>query len=305
MDSGVWKLLLAEDDDTDYGRLQAWFAEGGLHAEVKRLPTFETALEALGRNDAMAALVEYRLGGQRGPDLVRAALAKGCKVPIVLLAEAVSPEMEAKARAAGAADCLPKPLVTPFLLERALRYAIDRAQLLAMVRELTIHDELTGLYNMRELKRLMIEEIGRSQRYGRHISLVLLDIDRFETINATYGHQVGDQVLRHVAHYLREKVRALDRVGRYGADEFAILLPETFSTEAYDMTERLRRISVNPFTTGTGRLIPLTFSVGVAELPGDAEVSEGLIERAGDALQAAKQRGGDCTVQYYTLKGHG
>jgi two-component system, cell cycle response regulator len=303
MESGTWKLLLAEEDETESARIQAWFAEGSVHAELKQVAAYDTALELLGRNDATAALVEYRLGGNRGPDLVRAAVAKGCKVPLILLAEAVTPEMETRAREAGAADCLPKPQLTPLLLDRVIRYAVERSQFITMVRELTIHDELTGLFNMRELRRLLLEEIARSQRYGRHISLVLIDIDRFDDINTAYGHIAGDKVLQYVAQFLRDKVRSLDRIARYGGDEFAILLPETFSSEAFDMTERLRHISARPFVTAQGKQIPLSFSLGVAELPGDADVSDGLIERALEALHVAKKRGGNCTVQYYTLKG--
>jgi diguanylate cyclase (GGDEF)-like protein len=155
---------------------------------------------------------------------------------------------------------------------------------------------------MRELKHQLIEEIHRSQRYGRHISLVMADIDHFDQINTTYGRAAGDQVLQGVAQFLREKVRSLDRLARYGSDEFALLLPETFSSEAYDMTERLRRAAARPFMLTGGREVSLSFSLGVAELPGDAETADALIDRALDALSAAKRQGGNCAVQYYTLK---
>jgi two-component system, cell cycle response regulator len=303
MQNATWKLLLAEDDEKEYQRLQAWFAEGGMHAEVKRVATYEAALEGLVRNDVTAALVDYRLSGNRGSELVRAAAAKGSRVPLIVLLDAANPELEALAREAGAADCLPKAQMTPLLLERTIRYAVDRIQLLTMVRELTVQDELTGLYNMRELKHLMLEEISRSQRYGRHISLVMVDIDHFDQINIQHGHMVGDQVLQYVAQFLREKVRSLDRLARYGGDEFAILLPETFSSEAFDMTERLRRVSVRPFILPQGKEIAITFSLGVAELPGDAETADTLVEKALEALRVAKQQGGNSTVQYYTLKG--
>jgi two-component system, cell cycle response regulator len=305
MENATWKLLLAEDDEKDYQRLLAWFAEGGVRAEVKRVSTYDAALEVLVRNDVTAALVDDRLSGNRGADLARAAAAKGSKVPLILLLDEPNPEREVRGREAGAADCLPQAQVTPLLLERTIRYAVDRVQLLTMVRELTTQDELTGLYTMRELKHLMLEEISRSQRYGRHISLVVVDVDHFDSINVKYGHLVGDQVLQYVAEFLREKVRSLDRVARYGGDQFAILLPETFSSEAFDMTERLRRVATRPFAlvTEPGRELALTFSLGVAELPGDAETSEVLIEKALEALQVAKQQGGNCTVQHYTLKG--
>lgn len=302
MQNAIWKLLLAEDDQKEYQRLQAWFAEGGLRADVKRVSTYEAALDALIRNDATAALVDYRLGGNRGLDLARAAAAKGSKVPVIMLTDTATADLEAAAREAGADDCLPKAQVTPLLLERAIRYAVDRVQLLTMVRELTIRDELTGLYNLRELKHLLLEEISRSQRYGRHISLAIIDLDGFDRVNAVHGQLVGDQLLQRFAQFLREKLRALDRLARYGGDEFALLLPETFSSEAYDMAERLHRALARPFILPHGKEVLITFSLGVAELPGDAETSEMLAEKALEALRAAQGKGGNCTVQYHTLK---
>ena len=297
-----WRLLIAEDDDAEYQRLQAWFGEGGPQAEIKRAAGYEAALDALAQSDVTAALVDYRLGGNRGVDLVRDAVTRGCTVPFIVLCDDCSPELEASARAAGAADCLPKAQVTPLLLECAIRHAVDKAQLLTMLGELATQDELTGLYNMRELKHLLVEEISRSQRYGRHVSLVMADLDQFDKVNAAYGRAVGDQVLQAVAQFLREKVRALDRVARYGGDEFALLLPETFSSEAFDLTERLRRAAARPFMLAGGREVSISFSLGVADLPGDAETSEALIEKALDALRAAKQQGGNCAVLYYGLK---
>ena len=305
VESGTWTLVVAEDDEAQFARIQGWFA-GHLPSHLKRVASYDAALELLVRNEATAALVEWNLGGQRGLDLVRAALAKGCRLPFILLSDTVNAEAETAARAAGAADCLPKSEITPLWLERALLYAIDRAQLLAMVRALTIYDELTGLYNMRQLKHLILEEISRSQRYGRHISLVIIDIDHFAVVNSTYGHLVGDAVLQNVARLLRNKVRWLDRLARYGGDEFAILLPETFSSEALDMAERLRALAGVPYVVQRGAVekeIALTFSLGVAELPGDADTADALIEKAAKALQAAKQNGGNCAVQYISLKG--
>jgi diguanylate cyclase (GGDEF)-like protein len=304
MESQTWTLLVAEDNETEYARIEGWLAGRG-QALLKQAPSYEAALELLLRNECTAALVDCGLGGRRGLDLIRAAIAKGCQVPCVALAETVDAAAEAAARAAGAADLLPMSEVTPLLLERSLRYAVDRAQLLTMVRTLTIYDELTGLYNLRHLKHLMREEINRSQRYGRHISLVLIDIDHFEEVNSAYGPQVGDEVLQHVAHFLRNRVRWLDRIGRYGGDEFAILVPETFSTEALEMTARLRGIVRAPFKLRTGTdetQIAVTLSLGVAELPGDADTADGLVEKAAEALKAAKERGGDGAVQYFALK---
>jgi diguanylate cyclase (GGDEF)-like protein/PAS domain S-box-containing protein len=170
------------------------------------------------------------------------------------------------------------------------------------LRELAIRDGLTGLYNRREMHRLIREEADRCHHHGRPAALVMLDIDHFKSVNDTYGHQVGDEVLRRMAQVLRDNVRSVDRVARYGGEELAIILPETTSTEAFEMAERLRRVVSGhvftiPWSGDQVKHIPLTVSLGVAGIPDDADTEESIIVQADRALYEAKRLGRDRTVE--------
>jgi diguanylate cyclase (GGDEF)-like protein len=169
----------------------------------------------------------------------------------------------------------------------------------AELEDLSIHDGLTGLYNFREFHRQLAEEVERSWRYGHSFSLLMLDIDHFKSVNDTFGHLAGDEVLRALATRIRQEVRPADRIARYGGEELVIILPETRASGALTMAERLRdTIASHPISLGPGQTVTLTVSIGVAAYPEDADSAErlaDLVERligaADKALYAAKDAG--------------
>ncbi len=172
---------------------------------------------------------------------------------------------------------------------------LERHHLFAGVEKIGLTDELTGLSNRRMFNYLMEREINRSRRYGRPLSLVMIDIDYFKKINDTWGHPAGDLVLRELGALMRENFRRLDVPVRYGGEEFAAILPETSLEEAIQIAERYRVVvEQNQFLFGKER-IPVTISLGVASI-GNSPVSEDLdseelLQVADRALYQAKQNG--------------
>ena len=169
--------------------------------------------------------------------------------------------------------------------------AIENAQLFEEIQWLATTDGLTGTHNRRHLFELGRREIERARRYEHHLSAIMLDIDNFKQVNDTYGHSIGDQVLRTLTRECIDSLREVDIFGRYGGEEFAIILPETDRQAARKTAERLRkRIERKPFLTTKGEL-SLTISLGVAALRDDIPDMATLLDLADSALYVAKQSG--------------
>jgi diguanylate cyclase (GGDEF)-like protein len=180
--------------------------------------------------------------------------------------------------------------------------SIYRARLFEQTERLATTDGLTGLTNHRTFQVRLDEHLAQAQRYGKRLSLILCDIDHFKSVNDTYGHPVGDVVLRGVAKTLLKEARATDVVARYGGEEFAVVMPETDGPGALVIAERIReRVKALSFETGQGRLA-VTLSLGVASVPDDAARKADLVERADACLYHAKRHGRDRAVSASSLR---
>jgi len=170
--------------------------------------------------------------------------------------------------------------------QRHINRELNEAKL--RIEELSHTDELTGLSNRRHFLEVAAEVLAHEHRHDRTVSVIMIDADRFKSINDEFGHQAGDQVLRRIGETLREASRVGDRVGRYGGEEFAMVLPETDADAAREVGERLRATIEQLRVTPDDRV--LTISLGVAE----ATLGESLhtvLGRADRALYEAKARG--------------
>ena len=157
-------------------------------------------------------------------------------------------------------------------------------------------DALTGLANRQQFEERLSRIVMETNRFGGSCTLVVIDIDRFKHVNDTYGHQVGDEVLRRVAAALQQEVRNVDLCARYGGEEMAVLLPQTDLAGGCQLAERLRTaVSALPFVIG-GREIPVTISLGVATYPEGARDRDELFTAADRALYGAKRGGRNLVV---------
>ncbi len=302
------KVLLVEDDPvqasatkevlTKVGYDVLW-AEDGIHA-IKAVKTE--------RPDII--LLDVILPGMDGYEICRwlklEETTKG--IPVVMLT--VKKELSDKISGLhiGADDYLPKPYnelelnarIYALLRTKALQDELRQKnrqleELLHKVNYMAITDALTGLYNRRHFHDVLMSEYERARRYNTPFSLVMLDIDHFKRINDTFGHSVGDGVLREVAEILRRSIREIDTASRYGGEEFMIILPSTRKDHAQIVAERMRlMIAQNAFSRLDRNI---TVSIGISGMPDEkAENDEKLIRCADFALYRAKDLGRNCTV---------
>ncbi len=178
------------------------------------------------------------------------------------------------------------------ILAQQAAVALDSIALFEQVRELSRRDGLTHLYNHLYFMDLLENEVRRSRRYRRPVSLLFIDIDHFKEVNDSLGHQAGDEVLVGLAQVLQEGVRDTDLVGRYGGEEFVVLLPEAPEREAITLAERLRRTAETRDFAARGATVNITLSVGVASYFAEQVGSgEDLVRNADEALLHAKAAG--------------
>jgi diguanylate cyclase (GGDEF)-like protein/PAS domain S-box-containing protein len=177
-----------------------------------------------------------------------------------------------------------------------LKFAFEHAQQLAHT------DVLTGVNNRRYLFELAEHEFDVARRYQQPLSMIMFDLDHFKNINDTFGHATGDQMLERVTQIARSQLREVDFIGRYGGEEFVIVLPVTDAQQAYLLAERIRAgVEALGLNTEKG-IASVTLSIGIAEIlhaPQDKSV-ENIIHRADEALYAAKQAGRNRTVIFDT-----
>jgi len=167
-----------------------------------------------------------------------------------------------------------------------------QAQALETAEAAAMTDATTGIYNHRAFQKQLEDEVMRSRRYNRPVSLLMIDLDHFKTLNDTYGHPVGDAILREEGQLIKQGLRTIDFPARYGGEEFSIILPETSLEGAQVVAERIRNsVLYHLFDLPGGHRAFISISVGIANCPIDARDKDGMIEMADKALYFAKQNG--------------
>jgi len=229
---------------------------------------------------------------------------KGLETPVVIITGQGDELIASRIIQAGAYDYLPKAKVSGKALLRIISNALEKAGLKREMRmaqeklaEMSVRDELTGLFNRRYFQEALDREISGAQRYGHGLALCMLDLDHFKVVNDTHGHLCGDRVLKTFGQLLEKSIRKYDVACRYGGEEFAVILPDTSLDKAISLCERFReRIKAFEFIFENENL-HITTSVGVAASPAGGDISgEQLVELADKALYRAKREGRDRVV---------
>jgi len=288
-DSAVYRQLIG-------GHLKSWdfevtMAETG--AEASRI------LEQAGAPKLV--LLDGMLPDIEGIELcgrIRAAGSSGHYVYVILLTGKEGRQNMLDALQAGADDYLRKPFDEAELKARLLvgKRILDlQEELVAAresMREAATHDSLTGLLNRAEIFGLLERELERSRRERKPLSVILADIDHFKEVNDTGGHLFGDEALREIARRMQSRVRPYDGVGRYGGEEFLLVLPSCDLKGAMDRANELRELvaATQVVSGGVKKAITMSLGVAVSECLGVKEV-EALVSRADTALYSAKKKG--------------
>jgi diguanylate cyclase (GGDEF)-like protein len=290
------RVLAAEDNPVFQSMLKTMLTKWGYQAVIARSGT--EAWRVLESEDApRLAVLDWMMPGMDGVEICRRIRSANREpyIYILLLTARTESEDLIEGMDAGADDYLTKPFNAHELRVRlhAGRRILDLQEELLKAREAlrdqATHDGLTGLLNRTTILETLDDELARGARACQPVSVLMVDLDRFKAINDTHGHLAGDAVLREAARRLKSAARRYDSVGRYGGEEFLIVVPGCDAADAALQAERMREaIGGTPFAT-TSRPVPVTASLGVA--CSTHCVPEFLVREADDALYEAKANG--------------
>ena len=290
------RILLVDDRAASYERITGMLASE--HAvEVESNPNQALLRAAEGVYDLLIiSLAIENFDGLRLCSQVRS-LDRTRNTPILAIADGKDNARMARGLEIGVNDYLTRPIDKNELLARVRtqvrkkRYAERLRENVQQSIEMAITDALTGLYNRYYMESHLSALVEQAAARGKSLTLLMLDIDYFKSINDSFGHDAGDDVLRQLATRVRKSIRGIDLACRYGGEEFVIVMPETDMAVATIVAERLRRrIAAEPFTIPQGRTIETTISIGIATLDAGDNVPK-LLKRADQALYRAKRDG--------------
>ncbi len=293
------RVLIADDDMVSRSVVKALLTKWGY--EVLEAEDGNQAWDILKEKDSpRLVLIDWMMPGMAGLELSRRLrqLDDNTYHYVILLTGRNSKEDIIDGLDAGADDYITKPFVAQELevrlrvgsrilaLQQSLQEALEKQSYQAR------HDPLTGILNHREILNILEKEINRSERQGNSLAVIMGDLDYFKKVNDTYGHVAGDAVLVEVANRMRHNIRTYDSIGRYGGEEFLLVLPNCAAQEAMLIANRiLDNISKEPVMFNSTP-IPITISLGLAvKEVGEILATADLVQAADTALYQAKKNG--------------
>src|SRR6202521_6281405 len=311
-----YRILIVDDHEDNIELLRARLEARGY--EVQGANDGQAALDVVDRWCPDLILLDVMMPKMDGMEVVRRLKAKTDRkelpfIPVIMQPALDSTENKGEGLDAGADDYITKPINFAELEARVkalLRIKQLQSELQASkeelsdlnnkLREISLTDGLTGVENRRSLEERLKEQWNHSVRLHEPMAVVMCDIDKFKNVNDDYGHQAGDSVLKAIAHLLKGEAREIDRVGRYGGEEFLLILQGTVLDAAVTFAERLREIVADhTFSLPADQTITRTISCGVAAAPHPrVKDQEALLRAADDALYVAKETGRNRVVRY-------
>jgi diguanylate cyclase (GGDEF)-like protein len=298
-------VLIIDDSSTAREQLRAVLDASGRFECILEARDGIEGLRLLLAKPVDAVICDLEMPGLDGEKLLAAQHGRsgGEELPFLFLTAQRDPDRMARLLRNGACDIVRKPFHSDELLARLelhMRLRRLQAELReknAVLAEISITDLVTGLRNRRYVTEFLSVELLRSARYKFPLGVLLLDLDDFKRVNDTHGHKTGDRVLQKVGETLRASLRGTDLAGRFGGEEFLVVLPQTGLEGSCALAERIRQaIAAGTVEVGSGPPISVTVSIGAAVLAGATQTAEQLLEAADAALYAAKAAGRDRVV---------
>lgn len=304
-DRGQARILVVDDHEDNIELLRARLEARGYVVDSAKDGL--DALEAVERCTPDLILLDIMMPRLDGLGVVRALKESGKLefISVIMQTALDTTEHKVEGLNLGADDYITKPInfaelearVNAQLRIKGLQRKLAEAN--AKLEEMSLTDGLTGVANRRSLENSLREMWEHSLRLHEPLSLVMCDIDKFKGVNDNYGHQAGDAVLKEFARLLKDEAREIDRVGRYGGEEFVLLLPGTVLDAAVTFAERLREKVESHTFSYEGGTLTLTMSCGVAATPHPrVQDQEGLLRAADDALYVAKETGRNRVIRF-------
>ncbi len=281
-----YRVLIVDDDEVLAEYYRFTLVAAGMLAEKVCRP--QDALAAMQALHPDILLIDLYMPGCSGAQLARAIRYEDAWLgtPIIYLSAEDDLDEQIKALNNGGDDFLTKPISDARLIA-TVRTRAARAR---KVDELMSKDSLTGLLKHSSIKERMAQEFERAHRHGKVMTIAMVDIDHFKHINDTFGHPMGDQVIKTLAHLLRQRLRRQDSIGRYGGEEFAVVLPECDAMDALQLLDNVRRSFGEIHFIHKGDSFAVTLSAGVADSSQYPDVQT-LLAASDGALYAAKNSG--------------
>jgi len=258
------KILFIEDNPGDIRMIREMLLDiKGVRFETESSKKLSDGLKRLSEVTFDALLLDLGLPDSSGMETLVQVVSQYPELPVIVLTGLADEQAGVRAVHQGAQDYLTKGGINSDLLIRSIRYAIERKRLLTEMRNLSLRDHLTGLYNRRGFFALTEQRFKVARRENTRLLFIIADLDGLKAINDTYGHELGDHAIRDAADILKDTFRESDIIGRIGGDEFAVVVDENVPASAETVTTRLRD-KIDVFKKEHVRHYQLSISVGIA-----------------------------------------